>query len=172
MICSVYVKTLTLTFILTIQLHTIVLPTSIQITANKFFVWFSNNHMKENPEKSHLLWSSKNLEKSYFGEALIESSSTEKLFGIQIDSDLTLDEHFSSICNKARKKINVLRHLVNYMSFDKRRMVMKAFIESHFNYCPLTWMFHSRALDNKFNCLHERSLIIVQIIVLWASRKR
>ena len=38
---------------------------------------------------------------------------------------------------------------------------MKAFTESHFNYCPLIWMFHSRTLNNKRNCLHERALRII-----------
>ena len=82
--------------------------------------------MKANPEKSHLLLSSWTPKKAYFGGALVESSgSTEKLLGIQIDSDLTFDEHISSLCNKVDKKINVPSRLVNYMSFDKRRMVMK-----------------------------------------------
>ena len=40
-------------------------------------------------------------------------------------------------------------------------MVMKAFIESQFNYWPLIWMFHSRTLNNKINRLHERTLRIV-----------
>ena len=40
-------------------------------------------------------------------------------------------------------------------------MVMKAFIESQFNYCPFIWMFHSRTLKNKINRLHERALSIV-----------
>ena len=38
---------------------------------------------------------------------------------------------------------------------------MKAFIISQFNYAPLTWMFHSRTLNNKINRLHERSLRLV-----------
>ena len=67
--------------------------------------------------------------KAYFGGALAESSSTEKLLGIQIDSDLTYDEHISSICKKVGKKINVHIRLVNYMTFDKCRLIMKAFIE-------------------------------------------
>ena len=92
---------------------------------------------------------------------MVESSSTEKLLQIQIDSDLTFDEHISSICNKVVKKIIVLSHLVDYMSFDKRRMVMKAFIESQFNYRPLISMFHSRTLNNKINRLHERALRLV-----------
>ena len=47
------------------------------------------------------------------------------------------------------------------MSLDKRRMVMKTFIESQFNYHPIIWMFHSRTLNNKINRLHERTLRIV-----------
>ena len=38
---------------------------------------------------------------------------------------------------------------------------MKTFVESQFNYCPLTWMLHSRTLNNEINGLHERSLRIV-----------
>ena len=115
--------------------------------------------MKANPEKIHLLLSSKTPKKAYFGGALVESSSTEKLLGIKIDSDLTFDEHISSICNKVAKKINVLSRLVNYMSLDKRRMVMKAFIESQFNYCPLIWMFHL-AIEI-YNFLHNLSPCIM-----------
>ena len=47
------------------------------------------------------------------------------------------------------------------MSLEKRRIVMKTFVESQFNYCPLIWMLHSRTLNNKINCLHERALRIV-----------
>ena len=117
--------------------------------------------MKANPEKSYLFLSSKTPKKAYFGRALVESSSTEKLLGIQIDFDRTFDEHISSICNKVGRKINVLSRLVNSMSLDKRRMVTKTFIESQINYCPLFWMFHSRTLNNKINRLHERALRIV-----------
>ena len=105
-------------------------------TASKLFPWFNNNHMKANPEKSHLLLSFKTPKKAYFGGALVESSSTEKLLGIQIGSDIIFGEHISSICNKVGKKTDVLCRLVHYMSFDKRRMVMKTFTrffyEQHF----------------------------------------
>ena len=117
--------------------------------------------MKVNPKKSNLLLSSKTPKKAYFGGVLAESSSTEKLFEIQIDSDLTFDKHISPICNRVAKKINVLSRLVSYMSLDKLHMVMKAFIERQYNYCSLIWMFHSRTLSNKINRLHERALRIV-----------
>ena len=47
------------------------------------------------------------------------------------------------------------------MSLDKRKMLLRAFIESQFSYCPLIWMFHSRTLNNKINRLHEKPLRIV-----------
>ena len=47
------------------------------------------------------------------------------------------------------------------MSLDKRKMLLRAFIESQFSYCPLIWMFHSRTLNNKINRLHEKQLRIV-----------
>ena len=37
-------------------------------------------------------------------------------------------------------------------------MLLWAFIESQFSYCPLIWMFHSRTLTNR---LHEKTLRIV-----------
>ena len=61
--------------------------------------------MKATPEKSHLVLSYKAPKKDYFGGALVESCSTEKWLGIQIDSDLTFDEHISSICNKVAKRL-------------------------------------------------------------------
>ena len=105
----------------------------LQTTASKLFIWLGDNHMKANPEKGHLLLSSKTPKKAYFGEALGESISTEKLLWIQIDSDLILEKHIFSISNKEAKKINVLSCLVNYMSHDQCRIVMKAFIDSKFN---------------------------------------
>ena len=47
------------------------------------------------------------------------------------------------------------------MTLDKRKMLLRAFIESQFSYCPLIWMFHSRTLNNKINRLHEKALRIV-----------
>ena len=44
---------------------------------------------------------------------------------------------------------------------NKLRIIMKAFIESQFGYCPLIWMFHSRTLNNRINKIHERALRLV-----------
>ena len=80
------------------------LPTLIQlqITASKLFYGLTTITWKPTNKKPPL--SSKTPKKAYFGGALVESSSTEKLLVIQIDSALTFDDHISSICNKVGKK--------------------------------------------------------------------
>ena len=48
------------------------------------------------------------------------------------------------------------------MSLQKRRNVMKAFVESEFGYCPLIWTFHgNRSLNNCMNKLNESALRLV-----------
>ena len=47
------------------------------------------------------------------------------------------------------------------MCKNKLRLLMKSFIESQFDYCPVIWMFHSRLLNNRINRLHERALRLV-----------
>ena len=62
---------------------------------------------------------------------------------------------------KISQKIHALARVSNFMHQDKSRLVMKAFIESQFSYCPLIWMFHSRTLNNRINSLQERALRLV-----------
>ena len=40
------------------------------------------------------------------------------------------------------------------------QLIKTEIFESRFGYCPLIWMFHSRGLNNKINCIHERTLRI------------
>ena len=50
--------------------------------------------------------------------------------------------------------------MAKLLSFNKRRTLFKAFLESQFKYCPIVWIFHSRLTKNKINKLHERALRI------------
>ena len=84
-----------------------------------------------------------------FANASIASSPSEKLLGITLDSELKFEEHVNKICNIVNKKLNVLHRIGSHMSLDKPKMLLRAFIESQFSYCPLIWMFHSRTLNKK-----------------------
>ena len=95
------------------------------------------------------------------GEVKISEENSVRFLGIDIDSKLSFKNHVSSLCAKAGRKLTALTRLVSFLTIENRRLLMKALIESQFNYCPLVWMFHSRNLHNKVNKIHERSLRIV-----------
>ena len=95
------------------------------------------------------------------GNSKIWESQREKLLGIHIDNDINFKFHVDEICNKAGSKLSALSRVCHYFPFQKRRILMKTFIESQFSYCPLVWMFHGRTINMIINRLQERALRIV-----------
>ena len=95
------------------------------------------------------------------GDEVITGSRSVKLSGVTIDNTLNFNNHVAKICNKANPKLHAPARIAKYLDTNKLKLIMKTFIESIFNYCPLTWMFHSRKLNNRINKLHERPLKIV-----------
>ena len=88
---------------------------------------------------------------------LLAVASVE-LLGVKIDEHLKFNEHITKLCKKGNQKLHALARISKYLNKDKLKILMKTFIISQFNYCPLTWMFHNRTLNNKINRLHERAL--------------
>ena len=88
----------------------------------------------------------------------LSKEASLKLLGIKIDNAVNFKEHVTNICNKVSQKLHALARIANFMSQEKLRLIMKAFIGSQFQYCPLVWVFHSRTLNNRINRLHERAL--------------
>ena len=134
------------------------LPLEVQASATKLFRWFKNNHLKANPGKFHILLRTNKLEIVSTDGISLAASSHEQLLGATIDSELKFENHIKELCLKVGKRVNTLCHISSSMSLEKRRRLMKAFVESQFNYCPLAWMLRSRTLNNKINHIHERAL--------------
>ena len=119
--------------------------------------------MKLNSDKCHLLVSGNKHECMIcnIGSSNIIETHSVKLLGVRIDSGLAFSEHIKFLCNKASSKLNALSRLCSILPFHKRAMLMQAFFNSQFAYCPLVWMFHSRKINKKINDLHYRALRIV-----------
>ena len=49
----------------------------------------------------------------------------------------------------ATQKVKALSEFVPYMSLFKNKMLKNSVFNSQFIYCPLIWVFHSRAANNK-----------------------
>ena len=131
----------------------------LESAAKTLLQWFKDNRMKANPGKFHLLIN--NSKKSFqikIGNETASNSKYEKLLGIKVDHELNFNEHVSWLCKKASQKVNALSRIASYMTFDQRRLILNSFITSHFSYCAIVWMFHSRKLNERINHIHERAL--------------
>ena len=119
------------------------------------------NEMKSNNDKCHLLIINNDSNIIKIGEEEIIGSKSVKPLVIQIDNKLNFNEHVTKICIKENQKLHALKRIAKYLDSEKLRIIMKTFIESSFNYFLLTWVFHSRQLNNKLNKLHEWALRMV-----------
>ena len=133
----------------------------LEESSRVIFKWFSDNQFQENASKCHVLLSTDEHVHVKIGTAQIENSSSEKLLGVTIDARLSFGEYIEQICAKARAKLKALARIAPFMNIKKKKVLMKAFFMGQFSCCLLTWMLHSRKLNNKINELHERCLRIV-----------
>ena len=125
------------------------------------FQWFRDNQFLGNTSKCHILLSTSKQVQVNIGTTQIENTQNEKLLGITTDSKLSFDKHIQQICSRASAKLKALARIAPFMNITKRKILMNAFFNAQFSYCPLTWMFHSRKLNNKIIKLPERCLRIV-----------
>ena len=137
--------------------------------------WFKLNEMKPNQGKCHLLGADIKYKSYtsnsyiYLHNAFLENEESVKLLGVTIDQNLDFEEHITLLIKEGNKKLHALMRIAKYLTQDKLRLIMKTFIESQFNYCPLIWiwiwiwiwMCHSRGLNQRINKLHERTLRVV-----------
>ena len=122
--------------------------------------WFRYNGMKLNSSKCHLLVCGHKFESMIckIGNSQVVETHVVKLLGIKIESELTFNNYMEEVCKKASQKLNALSRLCKFLPFHRRRILMQAFFNSRFSYCPLVWMFHSRQINTKINNLHYRAL--------------
>ena len=127
----------------------------------KLFKWFTDNMMKANKDKFHVIVSSNEHVPMKLDNIEIERLLLERLLGVEVYSKLNFKNHLDGIIKKVSRKINALSCIAPYMNIAKQRLLMNFFFASRFNYCPLVWMCHHRSVNNKINHLHERCLRIV-----------
>ena len=71
-----------------------------------------------------------------------------------------MNDHIKHICKQASNKLYALAIISHYLDEQKRKILMKSFVISQFNYCPIIWMYCQRKSNNLINRIHERALRI------------
>ena len=112
-------------------------------------------------------------------ESALESSNSKKHYCRDIDSKFVgnkakgrISEWVSQVnkaCQIFTSKICAARRDWNYMFCPgwrviwilTKKILLKTYITSLFNYCPLVWMCYNRSLNNNIDISHELALRIV-----------
>ena len=62
---------------------------------------------------------------------------------------------------KVSTKVKAFSGLSNYIDFNQARILFNAVIMSNLNYCPLIWLFCSKAANSTINRVHKRVLRVL-----------
>ena len=82
------------------------------------------NGLLANSGKSHFLVSPYEKISLKILGSTIESSPSEELLGITIDSEFTFHKRITSLCSKANQKLSALTRIAKYMTIDKRKILL------------------------------------------------
>ena len=93
----------------------------------QLFKWFSDNQMKGNKDKCHLVISNNEKVPMKIDNVELENTLSEKLLGITIDSKLNFKEYLEGIIKKASRKVNVLSRIPPCMNLTSRKLLMNLF---------------------------------------------
>ena len=94
-------------------------------------------------------------------DSYVKNSTSEKLLGVKIDKKLSFGERVRNILKNANSKLKALARATSYMDIRKRKLLLNAFFNAQFNYCPLIWMLHNRCNNNKIKYFHGRCLQLI-----------
>ena len=123
--------------------------------------WFPNNFMTLNEGRCQLMLFGAQQDTEItieMGEACIMESKKQSPLGITLDQSFSFTTHLKTLCRKANQKLYAFARISCYIDTRKLKQLMRAFILSQFNYCPLVWMFCDRTLKHKVNPVYERAL--------------
>ena len=125
--------------------------------------WFSSNFMKANPDKFQSMGISRQNQKLEIkvNDAIIASTNSVKLLGVQIDSKLSFNEHVSILCKKVGKQVNALCRMSRHLNEKSLMNVYSAFIVSNFNYATTVWHLCGITNSRKIEKLQERAFRII-----------
>ena len=105
--------------------------------------------------------------KNYY-KLLIDNHKTDlensaSLLGIETDNKLNLEKLVTALCQKSGHQLNVQPRIHKYIGFQEIKILLRSFIFSSFNFCPLVWNFCSAPLSQKIEKIQERALRLFHI---------
>ena len=137
---------------------------NLKYDLRKVLDWFKINFMKTSLGKFlFMVVGVKNIAPTRLNinRKVIPCFNELKLLRITIDNELKFRKHIEELCRKPTYKLHALRRISRYLTVEKARILVNAFMDSQFNYAPLIWMFAGKTLINKIFKIYHRTLQVV-----------
>ena len=74
----------------------------------------------------------------------MQNLQEQEILGVLNDINFSSENHINSLCRKVHNKLFVLSSVSAYLKTDKLKLLMKAFVASQIQYCPLAWTLHQQ----------------------------
>ena len=110
--------------------------------------WFTRNGTFANPDKFKAFV----IDKKRINYTNERCKLTRKI----LDYPLNVNKYISNICKFAA--LNALVRLKIFLGSNERKVLVKSFVLSHFNYCPLVWFVSSSTSLRKIANLDSRTM--------------
>ena len=141
--------------------------------ANSVIEYFESNNLVNNSDKAAILYNSKgkgrHITIENIGGEKLKSSSSEKLLGLHVDSNLEWSTHIKNITIDLKKRIGLLRRIRNRIPKSKLVMIAEAIFNSKLRYgiaIYLNPIFDDEDLKWKRLSEHARDLQTLQNTML------
>ena len=85
----------------------------------------------------------------YYKNIIIRNSAEKKILRITIDHKLNFKSRIINISTVANQNLSALCRISNYIASEKCKLLVNAFVESQFSYCPLIRIFCTRESINR-----------------------
>lgn len=144
-------------------------PNSIQVSLNKdldnISKWLSANKLTLNMTKTEfmLIGSRQKLNSlvatpvlEINGDRIKQVTSTKSL-GINIDNNLSWNEHINKLAKKIASGIGALKRIRPFVPSATLHLVFKALVQPHFDYCSVVWGNCGKTLSLKLQKLQNRA---------------
>ena len=125
--------------------------------------WFKINSLKANPGKFQFMALGNKDERSFnihVNKVKIKNSNEVTLLVVKNDKNLTFKKRTSKLCRRASYEHHTLHRVRKYLTVEKAKLLANAFINRHFNYVPLIWMFANRSSIDMIMKIYKGTLQI------------
>ena len=124
-------------------------PDSLNSDLQKLYTWSVKMQMLFHPEKCKVLHLGATNPHAMYEmptnngtKHKLESVTSERDLGVNIDSKLKFSDHINSAATKANKVLGALRHSFKYMNIEVFTKLYKSMVRPHLEYASCVWSPH------------------------------